>query len=117
MEMIMRVLGAYLIIINIAAFIMYGIDKHKAIKGRWRLSEATLVVIAALGGALGAFLGMIIWHHKTKKWKFRILVPLFLIIWIAIAISWPVQKETDKFISYKKGGLLCYWILSDKSMH
>ena len=75
-----KIVCAYLLVINAAEFILYGIDKHKAIKGKWRVPEATLIGIAALGGALGAFLGMLIWHHKTRKWKFRILVPLCLIV-------------------------------------
>ncbi len=78
----MRILGIYILIVNIIAFVMYGIDKSKAIHGQWRIPEATLIGIAALGGGLGALLGMLVWHHKTKKWKFRILVPALLILWI-----------------------------------
>ncbi len=74
----------YFSIINIISFVLYGIDKHRAIKDKWRIPEATLVGVAALGGGPGALLGMLVWHHKTKKWKFRILVPAFIIIWTAI---------------------------------
>ena len=66
------------------AFVLYGVDKRRAIKDKWRIPEATLIGLAALGGGIGAFLGMITWHHKTKKWKYRILVPAFIIVWIAI---------------------------------
>lgn len=76
----------YLLIISVIAFILYGIDKYRAVKKRWRIPEATLVLFAAIGGAAGALLGMFAWHHKTRKWKFRILVPLFLVIWIGILI-------------------------------
>ncbi len=76
----------YLLIISVIAFILYGIDKYRAVKKRWRIPEATLVLFAAIGGAAGALLGMFVWHHKTRKWKFRILVPLFLVIWIGILI-------------------------------
>lgn len=74
----------YFLVINIIAFVLYGVDKRRAIKDKWRIPEATLIGLAALGGGIGAFLGMITWHHKTKKWKFRILVPAFIIVWIAI---------------------------------
>ena len=79
-------LFCYLLIINIIAFFLYGIDKRKAVRNKWRIPEATLVLFAAIGGALGALLGMLVWHHKTRKWKFRILVPLFLILWAGILI-------------------------------
>ena len=59
----------YLLIINIITFIIYGIDKYKSIKHKYRISESTLIILPILGGALGAFLGMIIFHHKTKKKK------------------------------------------------
>lgn len=73
----------YLLAINVAAFAAYGIDKYKARHDKWRITEATLLWLAALGGALGALLGMRVWHHKTKHWKFRILVPLLLVLWLA----------------------------------
>ncbi|MBR1478487.1 MAG: DUF1294 domain-containing protein [Lachnospiraceae bacterium] len=71
----------YIVVINIVAFIVYGIDKHKAIKGRWRIPESTLIGLTVIGGGVGALLGMLIWHHKTRKWKFKLLVPLFLALW------------------------------------
>ncbi len=55
----------YLLIINAVAFIVYGIDKLKARKGRWRISEATLLLLALVGGSIGSWLGMKVWHHKT----------------------------------------------------
>lgn len=74
----------YLVVINIAAFIMYGIDKKRAASGRWRISEATLLGIAFAGGSIGALLGMRCFRHKTRHWKFRILVPLFLLLHVAV---------------------------------
>ncbi|MBR2678874.1 MAG: DUF1294 domain-containing protein [Bacilli bacterium] len=69
-----------LVIINIISFITMGWDKYKAIKNKWRISEYTLFSLCLMGGSIGILLGMIIFHHKTKKNSFRILVPIFLII-------------------------------------
>ena len=77
----------YLLIINIITLIMYGIDKYKSIKHKYRISEATLIILAMLGGALGAFFGMIIFHHKTKKKKFTILIPIIMLLWVYILMS------------------------------
>ena len=55
----------YLIAINVVTFLVYGIDKWKAKQGSWRISEATLLILAVIGGSIGALLGMKIWHHKT----------------------------------------------------
>ena len=76
--MVQNALIIYLVIINIIAFVMYGIDKQKAIHNKWRIPEVQLLAAAALGGSLGALLGMQFFHHKTKKWKFRIGVPVIL---------------------------------------
>lgn len=74
----------YMIIINIIAFFLYGYDKHRAVKNQWRIPEKTLILFAVIGGAFGAGLGMLIFHHKTKKMKFYLTVPLFIIIWSVI---------------------------------
>ncbi len=74
----------YLLIINIITFIIYGIDKYKSIKHKYRISENTLIILAILGGSLGAFLGMIVFHHKTKKKKFVILIPIIMLLWVYI---------------------------------
>ena len=79
----MNFLAIYLLIVNLIAFVLYGVDKSRARREKWRIPEATLIGVAAAGGALGAFVGMKVWHHKTKKLKFTILVPLFLIVWLA----------------------------------
>ncbi|MDD5804984.1 DUF1294 domain-containing protein [Blautia sp. HCP3S3_H10_1] len=87
--MIQNVIIIYLIIINIVAFGMYGIDKQKAIRKQWRIPEAQLLAVAAIGGSAGALLGMQFFHHKTRKWKFRIGVPLIL---AAQLILWRVVQ-------------------------
>ncbi len=74
----------YLIVINIVTFQVYGIDKWKAKQGSWRISEATLLILAAIGGSIGALLGMKIWHHKTMHKKFKYGLPLILIIQIIL---------------------------------
>ena len=68
-------LAIYLTVLNTVTFIVYGADKQKAKNNKWRISESFLIFLAVLGGSLGAFLGMLFWHHKTKKKKFYITVP------------------------------------------
>ena len=60
----------YYLFINLLSFIILGVDKYLAIKHKWRISEKTLLVSFILGGYLGGGHGMVIWHHKTKKWYF-----------------------------------------------
>ena len=79
----MGILG-YLVIINIVTFVVYGIDKWKAKRGNWRISEATLLMLAAIGGTIGALLGMKVWHHKTMHLKFKYGLPLILLAQIAL---------------------------------
>ena len=74
----------YLAVINVVTFFMYGIDKWKAKRSKWRIPEATLLLMAVIGGSIGAWLGMKVWHHKTLHKKFRYGVPLILIAQIAL---------------------------------
>ena len=74
----------YLIVINIVTFLVYGIDKWKAKQGSWRISEVSLLILAVIGGCIGALLGMKIWHHKTMHKKFKFGLPLILIIQIIL---------------------------------
>lgn len=80
----MNITLAYLLAINVAAFLVYGIDKLKAKHAKWRISEATLLLLAAVGGSIGAWLGMKVWHHKTLHMKFRYGVPLIILLQIAL---------------------------------
>ncbi len=82
MKWVLLILAA----VNLLAFALYGVDKVKAKKGAWRIPEATLLLVAFLGGSVGALLGMEVFRHKTRHAKFRILVPLFLILHIALAV-------------------------------
>ena len=82
--MIVNALLYYLIVINIVTFQVYGIDKWKAKQGSWRISEATLLILAVIGGSIGALLGMRVWHHKTMHKKFKYGLPLILLVQIAL---------------------------------
>ena len=74
----------YLIVINVVTFLVYGIDKWKAKQGSWRISEATLLMLAVIGGPIGALLGMQVWRHKTMHLKFKYGLPLILLAQIAL---------------------------------
>ena len=74
----------FLLAINIATFLLYGVDKYKAKKGRWRISEATLLMMAVIGGSIGAWSGMRLWHHKTMHKKFKYGIPVIIIMQIAL---------------------------------
>ena len=82
----MNIILGYLLAINIATFFLYGIDKYKARKGRWRISEATLLLMAVVGGSIGAWTGMRLWHHKTKHKKFKYGIPIIIILQVTIAV-------------------------------
>ncbi len=84
----MKILEVYLIIINIFTFLLYGVDKWKAKRNAWRISEKTLLLMTFAGGSFGAFCGMFFFRHKTKHLKFLILVPLFFIIHIVVMLWW-----------------------------
>jgi len=81
----------YLAVINVVTFFMYGIDKWKAKKSKWRIRETSLLGLAVLGGSIGAWLGMKVWHHKTLHKKFKYGVPVILIAQIALLI-WIFSK-------------------------
>ena len=81
----------YLAIINVITFLLFGIDKLKAKRSKWRVSEALLLGLAAIGGSIGAWLGMMVWHHKTLHKKFRYGIPLILMVQIGLLI-WIICK-------------------------
>ena len=78
----MKYLLIYLLAMSVVTFVVYGIDKYKAKKNLWRIPEKVLILLAFIGGSLGALIGMGVFHHKTRKIKFKVLVPLALIIHI-----------------------------------
>ncbi len=75
-----------LVAINVVTFFMYGIDKWKAKRSKWRISEATLLGLAVIGGSIGAWLGMRVWHHKTMHKKFLFGIPLIIVAQVAMII-------------------------------
>ena len=80
----MNIILYYLLAVNIATFLLYGIDKYKAKKSKWRISEVTLLTMAAIGGSIGAWAAMRLWHHKTMHKKFKYGIPLIIIMQIAL---------------------------------
>lgn len=83
----------YLIAINVATFLTYGIDKWKAKKSLWCVREMSLLGLAVLGGSVGAWLGMKVWHHKTKHRKFKYGIPLILVAQIVIFLSTSCKSK------------------------
>ena len=76
----------YLLAVNVLTFIVYGVDKWKARRGHWRVPEATLMGLAALGGSVGAWLAMQLFRHKTQKKKFRYGVPVLFVLQVAAVL-------------------------------
>ena len=83
---IKEIVIVYLVVINVATFLTYGIDKWMAKKSLWRIREASLLGLAVLGGSIGAWLGMKVWHHKTMHKKFKYGIPLILVVQIVIVL-------------------------------
>lgn len=76
----------YLIVINLIAFFAMYIDKRRAKYGKWRIKEHTLLIIALLGGSIGAIIGMYTFRHKTQKPRFFVGFPVILITEILLGI-------------------------------
>lgn len=87
MRFLLYTIGGCWVLVNLLAFVLYGVDKLRAKQEDRRIPERTLLLLPYLGGSVGALLGMWIFRHKTKHLKFRILVPLALILQIAAAAA------------------------------
>ena len=83
----MDLIVGYLLIMSVIGFVTMGIDKRRAIRKGWRISERTLLLFALLGGGIGSFLGMRAFRHKTKHLKFTILLPLLAVTYTVLAIG------------------------------
>ena len=79
-----KLILTYLVIIHIAAFIAFGIDKWRAQNNAWRIPETTLFLLAIIGGSIGAEIGMHVWHHKTRHLSFIIGIPIILLLQIIV---------------------------------
>jgi len=77
----------YLILINIMTFLIFGIDKFLAIKKYFRIPESGLLGLSLIGGCFGAIVAMLTFHHKTKKRRFQIIIPLTIFLWMDIIIG------------------------------
>ena len=75
---------AVIAVMNVVAFTLMGIDKRRARRGAWRISEKALFLTTACFGGLGGVLGMRVFHHKTQHWYFKVFFPLLLIVQIAL---------------------------------
>ena len=95
----------YFAVINVVTFFMYGIDKWKAKKSKWRIRETALLGLAVLGGSIGAWLGMKVWHHKTQHkggnrdidnivggYQFKYGVPAIIIVQLALIVYFIISK-------------------------
>ena len=87
MNLLFKIIALYLFLVNLIAFALYGIDKRRAIKHQFRIPEKKLLWMARIGGGIGSWLGIKVFHHQTKHTRFRIVVPLWTVLW-TIAIVW-----------------------------
>ena len=72
--------------VNVITFVVYGIDKLKAKKGKWRVPETTLLLLAIVGGSVGAWCGVKVWHHKTMHAKFKYGIPLIMAVQVGLLL-------------------------------
>lgn len=86
MSTIEKIIIGYVIVINVITLMMYGIDKWKAKHSKWRIPEATLLIMAAVGGSIGAWTGIKLFHHKTLHKKFKYGVPGIFLIQLGIIL-------------------------------
>lgn len=77
---------AYFITVNVLGLVLFGIDKWKAKHDKWRISEATLLSVTVIGGSIGAWVGMKVWHHKTMHKKFKYGIPLVMVLQFALLL-------------------------------
>ena len=96
MSAIEKIIISYVIVINVITLMMYGIDKWKAKHSKWRIPEATLLIMAAVGGSIGAWIGIKLFHHKTLHKKFKYGVPAIFLIQLGIVVF--VYLKTNNLV-------------------
>ena len=82
----LHVVLAYFITVNVLGLVLFGIDKWKAKHDKWRISEATLLSLTVIGGSIGTWVGMKVWHHKTMHKKFKYGIPLVMVLQLALLL-------------------------------
>ena len=82
----LHVVLAYFITVNVLGLVLFGIDKWKAKHDKWRISEATLLSVTVIGGSIGAWVGMKVWHHKTIHKKFKYGIPLVMVLQFSLLL-------------------------------
>ena len=81
----LAIISGILLTLNLLTFIIYGIDKFNAKKAKWRIPESTLLLLAVIGGSIGAWLGLQVWRHKTQHKKFYIGIPVIMAVQMALS--------------------------------
>lgn len=89
----------YYLFINIISLFLYSLDKYLAIKRKRRISEKTLLISTILGGFIGTTIGMYVFHHKTKKWYFKLNIVLSIIIHLLLFYLYMVQLAHISFFN------------------
>lgn len=110
MSLYIKILLLYTLIINIALFFTMGFDKHCAVKEKRRIPEATLFIMALLGGSIGGFLSMKLFHHKTKKWYFYVIFVLALFFQIILWILLFSKSKTFLLLPEATSSYIMTWI-------
>ena len=96
MSTIEKIIIGYVIVINVITLMIYGIDKWKAKHSKWRIPEAILLIMAAVGGSIGAWTGIKLFHHKTLHKKFKYGVPAIFLIQLGIVVF--IYLKTNNFV-------------------
>lgn len=90
--MVWKLFLLYAVIINLVAFIMMAVDKERARQHKWRIPEGSLLIAGFVGGSVGAYLGMKLCHHKTKKWYFAYGLPVFIVFHVVFLVLWLISR-------------------------
>ena len=110
MPLYVKILLIYTLIINVILFFTMGFDKHCATKEKRRVSEATLFILALLGGSIGGFISMKLFHHKTRKWYFYVIFALALFFQITLYILLFSHSRTFLLLPEATNSYIMTWI-------